>query len=86
MIWGEPGIHDEHYPIRHGYERRNSADPCVVFIHPTSMGYTQFRRFHRRYGYPAPEDRRATIDPFGTVADLYAQYFAEKETTWQSKQ
>jgi hypothetical protein len=75
LIWGEPGINDVSYGLPNKFTRFHSEKPCVIFIHGVSMGYNQFRKWHRRYGYPLPEDRTETVEPFGNIKDLYKEYF-----------
>ena len=77
LVWGEPGIHDGFYGMPNRFERRFSEKSCLIFIHSKSMGYNQFRKFHRRYGYPLPEDRLESIEPFGKIGDVMDRYFGE---------
>jgi len=78
FLWGEPGINDRPYGIISKHERRWSEKPCVVFIHKVSMGYNQFRKFYRRYGYPLPEDKTESLEQFGNIKDLFINYFGKE--------
>ena len=75
ILWGEPGISDGHYGISSKYERHWSEKPCAVFVHKVSMGYTQLRRYHRRYGHPLPEDKTESLDQFGNIKNLWNEYW-----------
>lgn len=75
LIWGEPGINDTSYGLPNMFTRFHSDKPSVIFIHGVSMGYNQFRKWHRRYGYPLPEDKAEIVEPFGNIKDLYKSYF-----------
>jgi len=77
ILWGEPGINDGPYGVASKYERRYSKKPCVVFAHKLSMGYTQLKRWHRRYGHPLPEDKTESLKQFGNAKDLFNSYFNE---------
>lgn len=79
--WGEPGDPngDKQYGRADTLRRVTSARPCVVFIHERSMGYTQFRRWHRRYGQPRPENMADTLPGYGTVADLRREFWGEAQ-------
>lgn len=75
FVWGEPGINDRPYGMISKYERRWSKKPCVVFVHKISMGYNQLRKWHRRYGKPLPENKTESLEQFGNIKDLFANYF-----------
>ena len=77
VVWGEPGIKDEQYGMVSNHIKRSSKTPCAVFIHPASMGYNQFRKWHRRYGHPLPEDKIESLEQFGNIKDLFVKYFGE---------
>lgn len=81
LSWGEPGVNDHPYGLDNKLERRYSDKPCLIFIHDKSMGYTQFRRFHRRYGYPLMEDRAESVEPFGKIGDVFKTYFGDDDGT-----
>jgi len=80
--WGEPGLAegDSAYGRHDNCQRIESPEPCIVFVHRAAMGYTQLRRWHRRYGQPTPENTAERVEPFGTVADLRRQYWEVEET------
>lgn len=77
MWWGEPGFEegDRLYGGQGTYQRIESPDPCVVFVHRAALGYKQLSRSYRRYGVPAPENRVERVEPWGTMADLRHQYW-----------
>jgi len=77
LIWGEPAILDKQFNWDDSFIRGYSSDPCVVFIHRDSMGFNQFRKFHRRYGYPPMENRTYSLEQFGNIKDLFITYFGE---------
>ena len=55
--------------------KRESKDPCVIFIHKVSMGYKQWKNHYRRYGYPTDENKCYKLEQFGTVKDLIYNYW-----------
>ena len=77
LWWGEPAIHDEEFGGNDDYIRVYSKNPCVIFIHSASMGYNQLRKFHRRYGFPKPENVTTTLEQFGTIEDLRNKYWTK---------
>lgn len=80
--WGEPGVHDGDrlYGRNDRLARVSSARPLVVFIHRDSMGFTQFSRWHRRYGQPSAANMADTLDGYGTAADVRREFWGEAVT------
>lgn len=75
LVWGEPGIHEQSFDMENKNIKHSSPNPCVIFIHPLSMGYNQLKKFYRRYGYPLPEDKCTTLKQFGNINKLFNNYF-----------
>jgi len=75
LAWGEPGYADEQFGMENKLAKISSKKPCVIFIHSKSMGYNQLRKFYRRYGYPTAENKRDSLEQFGTMDDLRYNYW-----------
>lgn len=78
LMFGEPGVSDGDrlYGVKTDSVLRGySAQPCAIFIHPLSMGYNQFRKFHRRYGYPSADHKRDRLEQFGTPAEAKERFW-----------
>lgn len=75
MLWGEPGIKDRATNFYSAYVQFSSKNPCVIFIHEASLGYKQFRIYHRKWGKPLPEDKTNSLEQFGEIKGLFEKYF-----------
>jgi hypothetical protein len=75
LMWGEPGLKDEQFGMVSKYERVESKDPSLIFVHSKSMGYNQLRKFYRRYGLPTGENKTYILKQFGTMEDVRYNYW-----------
>lgn len=75
LPFGEPGYRDEVFGMENKRIIFTSKKPCLIFLHRTSIGFMQWQRYHRRYGFPKEEDKRVEIKQFGTVNDIYKKFW-----------
>jgi len=75
LQWGEPGFEEKCFGTDIGHIGFASENPCVMFVHESSMGYKQLLGYRRRYGTPPAEDVAFNLEQFGKLPELWKEYW-----------